>query len=327
MKADSRQERISPPCPILMPKGENRAECPRSDSDMFQSLQDSLVLNNGVRIPCLGYGTWQTPEGVAKEGTLAALRAGYRLIDSASGYGTEADVGSAVRESGIPREEIFVTTKHWIDSRGYTKTIEAAETSLKTLGLDYIDLYLIHWPCVSRTSEKWKEINAGTWRGFEKLYRDGKIRAIGVSNFLPEHIKALEETAEILPSVNQIEFHPGYDQPALVQWCQNHGIVVEAWSPLGCGAVLSNPILSGLSKKYGRTEAQICLRYALQKNVIPLSKSTHADRIVSNAQIFDFDITEDDMLTIATMPPVGYSTYHPAEAPADSLFGGSLDID
>ena len=219
---------------------------------MFTALTDSFVLSNGVKIPCVGFGTWQTPSGnITRESVMTALGCGYRHIDTASGYANEADVGAAIRESGIARSDVFVTTKHWITERGYTKTIAAAEASLRELGLDYIDLYLVHWPCVDKTNPNWKEINAGTWRGFEKLYRDGKIRAIGVSNYLPEQILALEETAEIKPMVNQIEFHPGYHQPELVHWCQAHGMVVEGWSPLGCGAVLSNPIIGKIAEKHG----------------------------------------------------------------------------
>ncbi|MBP3701691.1 MAG: aldo/keto reductase, partial [Lachnospiraceae bacterium] len=167
---------------------------------MFHQLTDTFTLSNGVKIPCIGFGTWQiTEEGAAQASVKAALDCGYRHIDTAAGYGNEADVGAGMRASGVKREDIFLTTKHWITERGYTKTIAAVEASLKALDTDYIDLYLIHWPCVEKTSPQWKEINAGTWRGFEKMYRDGKIRALGVCNCLPEQILALEETAEIKP--------------------------------------------------------------------------------------------------------------------------------
>lgn len=295
---------------------------------MFNKATDTLTLANGVKIPCLGYGTWQTPAGgVACEGVKTALKCGYRHIDTANAYGNEEDVGKGIKESGVPREEIFLTTKHWITERGYTKTIAAVEDSLKNLGVDYLDLYLVHWPCVAKSNPKWKEINAATWRGFEKMYKDGKIRAIGVSNYLPEQLDALFETAEIKPMVNQIEFHPGYYQPELVRWCKAHNMVVEAWSPLGCGAVLSDPTLAKIAAKYGKSIAQVCIRFALQYGVVPMPKSTHADRIADNMKVFDFDLSDDDMTAIMTMPPVGYSTYHPTEAPADTLFGGGYDVD
>lgn len=295
---------------------------------MFTKQTDCITLNNGEKIPCLGYGTWQTPSGdVCRESVLAALECGYRHIDTAAGYGNEADVGAAIRASGINRDEIFVTTKHWITERGYKKTIAAVDASLQALGLDYLDLYLVHWPCVDRTSDMWKEINAATWRGFEQCVRDGKIKTIGVSNYLAKQILALEETAEIKPAVNQIEFHPGYDQPALVNWCKNHGMVVEGWSPLGCGSVLADRTLNEIGAKYGKSSAQVCIRYALQSGVVPMPKSTHKERIAQNMQVFDFNLSDEDMIAIATIPPVGYSTYHPTEAPADTLFGGSTDIE
>ncbi len=296
---------------------------------MFNTLTDSYTLYNGVKIPCLGYGTWQTPSGdIALESVKAALAAGYRHIDTAAGYGNEADVGEAVKQSGVKREDIFLTTKHWITERGYTKTIAAVEASLKELGTDYLDLYLVHWPCVEKTYPNWKEINAGTWRAFEKMYKDGKIRAIGVSNYLPEHITALMDMCEIKPMVNQIEFHPGYYQPELVRWCQANDILVEAWSPLGCGAVLSDPTLAKIAAKYGKSVAQVCIRFALQYGVLPMPKSNHADRIAANAQVFDFTLAEEDMTAIMTMPPLGYSTYHPTEAPADTLYGpGNNDVE
>lgn len=289
---------------------------------MFTRLTDTLTLANGVKIPCLGYGTWQTPDGnVAAESVKTALQYGYRHIDTAAAYGNEASVGEGIRASGVKREDIFLTTKHWISERGYDKTVAAVESSLRALGVDTLDLYLIHWPDVQKHNPNWTETNASTWRGFEKMLKDGKIRAIGVSNFLPEHILALEETAEIKPMVNQIEFHPGYDQPALVNWCKNHGILVEAWSPLGCGAVLSDGLLGKIAAKHKKSPAQVCLRYALQSDVLPLSKSVHADRIKSNSDIFDFELTAEDMIAIQTMPPIGYSTYHPNDAPADTLYG------
>ena len=293
-----------------------------------KKMTDTYTLQNGVEIPCLGYGTWQTPTGdVARDSVKAAIDAGYRHIDTAAAYGNEADVGEGIKASGVKREDLFITTKHWIMDRGYSKATAAIDASIKALGCDYLDLYLVHWPCTEKSSPDWKEINAATWRAFEDAYKAGKIRALGVSNYLPEHILALEETAEIKPVVNQIEFHPGYYQPDLVRWSQNHGMLVEAWSPLGCGAVLGNPLLAKLAEKYNKSVAQICIRFALQSGVVPMPKSTHPERIAQNADVFDFEISESDMDYIRMLPPIGYSTYHPAEAPADTLFGGNYDID
>jgi diketogulonate reductase-like aldo/keto reductase len=286
----------------------------------MNKLTDAYTLNNGVEIPCIGFGTWQTPSGeTAKNSVIAALKHGYRHIDTAAIYGNEESVGDGMKAGGISREEIFLTTKHWVSERGYEKTIAAAEASLKRLKTDYLDLYLIHWPAVEKADKNWKETNASTWRGFEKLYRDGKIRAIGVSNFLPEHLAALSETAEIRPTVNQIEFHPGYCQWDCVNWCREHDILVEAWSPLGCGRMLGDKTLKNIAEKYGKTVAQICIKFALQSGVLPLPKSTHEDRIASNTKVFDFMLSDEDMSVITAMPPSGMSGFYPEEAPADSL--------
>ena len=295
---------------------------------MFTKLTDTYKLKNGVEIPVIGFGTWQTPSGeVASSSVKAAIDAGYRHIDTAAAYGNEADVGEGIRASGVNRSDIFLTTKHWITERGYSRTISAVEASLRALCTDYIDLYLVHWPCVEKSSPQWREINAATWRGFEKMYKDGKIRAIGVSNCLPEHILALEADCDTAPMVNQIEFHPGYCQSELVRWSLSHGMAVEGWSPLGCGAVLSDPTIGKIAKAHGKSSAQVCIRFALQSGVIPMPKSVHPERIKANAQVFDFELSDDEMTAILTMPPLGYSTYHPTEAPADTLFGGNYDID
>ncbi len=289
----------------------------------MKTLTDCFALSNGVKIPCIGYGTWQTPTGdIARESVKTAIELGYRHIDTAFAYGNEADVGDGIRASGVKREDIFVTTKHWITERGYEKTIKAVETSLNNLGIDYMDLYLIHWPCVEKVSSEWKYINAETWRAFEKMYNDGKIRAIGVSNFQAKHLEALDEYACIKPMVNQIEFHPGYTQIDNVRYCQSRGMVVQAWSPLGNGAVLQNGKLCAIAEKYNKTVAQLCIRLALQCGVLPLPKSVTPSRIAQNAQVFDFDIEVDDIQTMLEMPQLGFSGYYPEEAPADALVKG-----
>lgn len=287
---------------------------------MFHSFTDSVILQNGVKMPCVGYGTWQTPDGdVARNSVRAAIEAGYRHIDTAAGYGNEASVGAAIKESGVARDQLFVTTKHWVADRGYEKTIAACEKSLQNLGMDYMDLYLIHWPAVAKVAPNWEEINADTWRGFEKLYKDGKIRAIGVSNFLPNHMDSLIANSTVKPMVNQIEFHPGYYQPELVEYCKKNGITVQAWSPLGSGAVLKDPLLAEIAAKYGKSVAQLCIRFALQQDVVALPKSTTPQRIASNMDVFDFQITDEDMAAIKAMPKIGYSGFYAEEAPADAL--------
>lgn len=283
-------------------------------------IQDTFTLQNGVRIPCVGYGTWQTPKGgVTRECVKAAIRAGYRHIDTAFIYGNEDEVGEGLRASGVKREDIFLTTKHWVTERGYEKTLAAIDTSLQLLGTDYIDLYLVHWPCVAKVSPNWKEINADTWRGFEDAYKAGKLRAIGVSNFQQKHIEALWETCEVKPMVNQLEFHPGYTQLDTVRWCQSNGMLAEAWSPLGSGAVLKNETLAAIAAKYGKSAAQLCVRFALQNGVLPLPKSTNAQRMAANADVFDFEIGEADIEAIFALPELGFSTYLPEDAPADAL--------
>lgn len=286
----------------------------------FKKLTDCFTLSNGVKIPCIGYGTWKTENGqAAKVSVENALRLGYRHIDTAFAYGNEESVGEGIRASGVKREDIFLTTKHWVSFRGFQKTVETFEASLKNLGTDYVDLYLVHWPAVEKVSPDWKELNASTWSAFEKLYRDGKIRAIGVSNFEVPHLEALEECADIMPMVNQIEFHPGYSQLSLAKYCREKGITVEAWSPLGSGAVLSDGTLAAIAEKYGKTVAQLCIRYALEENVLPLPKSLKPERIASNAEVFDFEISDGDMETLESISGLGFSGFLPEDAPADAI--------
>ncbi len=286
----------------------------------MNKLTDTFVLSNGVKVPCVGYGTYLTPDGeVAKNSVMEALKVGYRHVDTAFAYGNESAVGEGIKASGVKREDIFVTTKHWVTMRGYEKATEAIDISLKNLGLDYLDLYLIHWPCVEKVSPDWKEINAGTWKAFEDAYKAGKIRAIGVSNFQKKHYDALAEMCEIKPMVNQIEFHPGYTQMDTVKYSQEKGMLVQAFSPLGCGAVLSDETLKDIASKYGKSVAQICLRFVLQSGLNVLTKSVTPSRILENTQIFDFELSAEDMATIAAMPEIGFTGWLPENAPADAL--------
>lgn len=288
----------------------------------MKTLTDEFILDNGVKIPCIGYGTWQTPsDGTTCECVCNAIKTGYRHIDTAFAYGNENEVGDGIRKSGINRNDIFLTTKHWVTERGYEKTIKAVETSLRNLGTDYLDLYLIHWPCVNKVSERWEEINAETWRGFERMYKDGKIRALGVSNFEKNHIDSLIKNAEIKPSVNQLEFHPGFTQWENIRYMQSLGILVEAWSPLGNGAVLKNERLEEIAAGYDKTTAQLCVKFALQCGILPLPKSTSADRMKSNTDVFDFIISDKHINELLTFPLMGYSGFSPEAAPADALAG------
>ena len=286
----------------------------------FADLSDAFTLANGVQIPCVGYGTWQTPNGgVTAACVRNAIAAGYRHVDTAFIYGNEQEVGQGVRASGVPRRELFLTTKHWVTERGYKKTLAAIDTSLSLLGLDYIDLYLVHWPCVEKASPHWKEHNAETWGAFESALRAGKLRAIGVSNYQQKHLEALWETAEIRPMVDQLEYHPGYTQPETVRFAQENGILVEAWSPLGSGAVLKDASLSEMAKQLGVSVARLCVRFALQNGVLPLPKSTNPARMADNARVFGFEIPAGMMEAIAAMPRLGFSGWLPEDAPADAL--------
>ena len=283
----------------------------------MENLSSTRTLANGVKIPCIGYGTWQTPGGdVARDSVKKALELGYRHVDTATVYGNEASVGEGIRLSGVKREDVFLTTKQWTNERGFENTVAAAERALKTLGVDYLDLYLVHWPAVEKLSPDWAAINAETWRGFEKLYKDGKVRAIGVSNFMPAQLAALKECAEVQPMVDQVEFHPGYIQRNVLDYCRENGIVVEAWSPLGSGRLLANPLVNEIGAAHGKSAAQTCVRYALQHGIVPLPKSVTPERIAANADVFDFALTDAEMAALDAMPETGYSGYHPDDAPA-----------
>ncbi|MBR6514110.1 MAG: aldo/keto reductase [Clostridia bacterium] len=286
----------------------------------MNKLTDCFELSNGVKVPCLGYGTYLAPDGdITKNGVKEALKVGYRHVDTAFAYGNESSVGAGIRESGVARDEVFVTTKHWVTMRGYDKTVEAIDTSLNNLGLDYIDLYLIHWPCVEKVTPDWKEVNASTWKGFEDAYKAGKIRAIGVSNFQKKHIDALLDMCDIAPMVNQIEFHPGYTQMETVNYSKEKNMLVQAFSPLGCGAVLQDETLKAIAAKYNKSVAQICLRFVLQSGINVLSKSVTPERILENTKIFDFELAAEDMATIMAMPQTGFTGWLPEEAPADAI--------
>lgn len=279
----------------------------------MNKMNDSFILSNGYKIPCVGFGTWQTPDGdTAVSSVKAALNSGYKHIDTAAVYGNEKSVGTGIAESKVSREDLFVTSKVWNKDRGYDKTIAAFNKTLSDLGLDYLDLYLIHWPANSKQFTNWDELNLETWRAMTHLYKEGKIRSIGVSNFLPHHLKSLMKT-EIPPMVNQIEFHPGQMQNETVDYCKKHNMLVEAWSPLGTGRMLSNETLKEISAKYNKSVAQLCIRWCLQNEVLPLPKSVTPSRIKENTEIFDFVISDEDMSTINSMEYCGGSGMNPDE--------------
>ncbi|MEE1304691.1 MAG: aldo/keto reductase [Agathobacter sp.] len=272
---------------------------------------ERLKLSNGNEIPLVGFGTYKIKDSnEAYNSVKMALEAGYTHIDTAAYYENEAMVGKAIRESGIPREELFVTSKLWKTELGYEKAMAGFERTMKEIGLDYLDLYLIHWPASPTHEENWEEINLETWRAFIDIYKSGKVKAIGVSNFLPHHLKALMGT-EIVPMVNQIEIQPGFMQKETVDYCRENGIIVEAWSPLGRGRVLDNPLLMELAAKYGKTVAQISLRWEVQNGIVTLPKSTHEERIKSNFDIFNFELSSEDMAKIDAMEPYGNTGHHP----------------
>ena len=267
----------------------------------MKKLTDGFQLSNGVSLPCVGYGTWQTPDGeIASKSVKLAIEAGYRHIDCAAVYANEASVGRGIKASGIPRNELFITSKVWNTERGYDKTIKAFEKTLSDLQLDYLDLYLIHWPANSKQFSDWDSINLDTWRAMTDLYKARKVRAIGVSNFQLKHLRSLLET-EVKPMVNQIRFHPGMMQQEIVSFCKENGLTVEAWSPLGQGKVLSDPTLQEIADRYGKSTAQVCIKWCLQHDICPLPKSVTPDRIKANADVFDYILTDDDMTKIDRM--------------------------
>ncbi|MDF2477472.1 MAG: oxidoreductase [Sphingobacterium sp.] len=272
----------------------------------------SFKLNNGIDIPAIGFGTWQIPEGEeAYQAVKEALAAGYTHIDTAAIYGNEKSVGRAIKDSNIDRNTLFITTKLWNTERGYDKTIAAFETSLTNLGLDYLDLYLIHWPANETQFEDWAAINADTWKAFEYLYQRGKVKAIGVSNFPKEYLAKLLETATIVPSVNQIEYHPGYLQQETVDLCKSNGILVQAWSPLGSGRILQDETLIALAEQKATSVGQICIKFVLSQGILPLPKSTNPANIKRNLDIGNFELTKEDISTIRELPTMGFSGSDP----------------
>lgn len=265
----------------------------------MNNISDTFKIYNGVQIPCMGLGTWQSKDDIARLSVLSALSHGYRLIDTAAAYGNELGVGAGIKDSGLAREEIFVTSKLRNADHGYKATLDAFDLSMEKLGLDYLDLYLIHWPNPVQFRSNWKKAVQDTWKAFEELYNAGKIRAIGISNFMPHHIEALMETAKIKPMVNQLKLCPGITQKEVVEYCNENDIIAEAYSPFGTGAIFASDVMKKLSLKYNKSIGQICLRWCLQKGFVSLPKSANPMRIKENAEIFDFKLTDEDMNIIS----------------------------
>ncbi|MGF9700198.1 aldo/keto reductase [Paenibacillus sp. MABNR03] len=254
----------------------------------MKNVQDTTTLYNGVKMPWLGFGVFKVKDGEeVVEAVKTAIHAGYRSIDTAKAYNNETGVAQGIRESGVAREDLFITTKVWNSDQGYESTLDAFEASMQRLELEYLDLYLIHWP----VKGKYKD----TWRALEKLHREGRIRAIGVSNFQIHHLEDLMTDATIKPAVNQVELHPLLIQSELRDYCSKHQIQIEAWSPLGQGNLLEHPLLQDIAAKYGKSPAQVILRWDLQNGIVTIPKSVTPQRIRDNADLYDFELTAEEV--------------------------------
>jgi methylglyoxal/glyoxal reductase len=271
------------------------------------SLSSRITLNNGVQIPNLGLGVFQVPNATAHRTVLQALDIGYRHFDTAAYYQNEEGVGRAVRESGVPREDIFVTTKLWNSDHGFREALAACDRSLRALGLEYVDLYLIHWPRSDRRVE--------TWKALERLLDEGKARAIGVSNYLPRHLDELLASSSVVPAIDQVEFSPFLYQKELLSYARSRGMVLEAFSPLTRGRKLGDPRLLALAQEYGRSPAQMLIRWVLQKGLVAIPKSIDPGRLRENASVFDFAISARDEERMDAWNEDLHTTWNPADIP------------
>lgn len=277
-----------------------------------ESLTELTTLPNGIQMPTVGFGTWQIPLNEHFKSTIqTAIQLGYRHFDTAQIYNNATLIGEAIRESGVPRSEFFVTTKIWATHRSYEACKEAFIEISGQFGLDYIDMLLIHWPAAQGEPMIWQAQNAGTWRAIEEIYENRLVRAVGVSNFLPHHLVPLLARARIKPMVNQLEIHPGYPQRASVAFCRRQGMLVQGWSPLGRGQLLRHAALTHIAQSVGKTPAQVALRWSIQKGVMPIPKATDLQHQRDNLSIFDFTLTPEQMRELDRIPQTAFSGLHP----------------
>ena len=278
-------------------------------------MKEFYTLSDGLKIPKIGFGTYNEEFSDNKAVILKAIECGYRFFDTASLYETERSLGNALKESGIARTDVIIETKLWIDEMGADNVRKAFEKSLNRLQTDYIDIYMMHWPRQTGTDdEKWKELDAETWVAMERLVRQGKVKHLGLSNFLPHHLKNILEKSSIKPVVDQLELHPGYSQEAAVAFCKANDVLPMAWSPLGRGrenATIGNAILVRLAEKYGKSIQQINLRFLLQKGILPIPKASSEAHMKANLEVFDFELSEDDMSMLSYMPQTAWLGEHP----------------
>lgn len=272
------------------------------------NITSKVKLNNGVEMTQFGLGVFMSKEGTEVENAVkVALQSGYRHIDTAAIYKNERGVGNAIKASGVARQDIFITSKVWNSDQGYKTTLAAFDESLEKLQTDYLDLYLVHWPKGKRSVE--------TWKALEELYKNGRVKAIGISNFLVHHLEEFLPECKIIPAVNQYEFHPELQQPDLLEYCRKHGIQPEAWSPIMKGRVNDVPLIQELAEKYGKTPVQVTLRWEIQKGIVTIPKSVTPERIISNSHIFDFELTDEDITKIDGLDKNKRIGFHPDEIP------------
>ncbi len=274
-------------------------------------MKENFILENGMTVPAVGFGTYNAKGGDNLQMIRDAIEVGYRYFDTASLYGTERPLGQAIKESGLPREAFQIATKVWIDEMGYESTKAALERSLSRLQTDYVDFYLIHWPKASEEDADWKVRDLETWRAMEEAVEEGKVKAIGLSNFLPHHLDNILAHCRIKPVVNQLELHVGYSQEAAAAYSQAKGIRLQAWSPFARGALENYSLVRRLAEKYGKSPAQVCLRFLVQKQIMPLIKASTKERMLQNMDIFDFALAKEDVQMLECMPQNTWQGEHP----------------
>ena len=272
---------------------------------------NNIKLNNGLEIPALGFGTYKAAPDENIEIISKAIEAGYRYFDTASFYGTEKYIAEAIKQSGIKREEFFIASKLWKTDMGYKNTLEAFNKTLENLRTDYVDVFMIHWPRPDLENQNWKNLDLETWHAMEELYNQKKIHALGLSNFLPYHAENIIKNSKIMPVAAQLEFHPGYTQAFALNYYREKNILVQAWSPIARGRVFNDELIIELSKKYNVTKAQICVRFCIQENVMPIPKASTIERMKENLACLDFEISSEDISRLENMPPSGWSGEHP----------------